>query len=582
MGKIFFEADDNRKGIIDNVFVKEGQPVQTGDKLVNVVTQSRVYEIKAPGPGVVTNLSIYENKVINTGDILLELNSQSKHYNHHDQKNIYNKSNFTNVRFDNNQNKKTETEIFREELIETLLARKVAGENSDSIELTEEILEPVLTEQPTVPLSQQTGSVQSEVNNNTYSFGDEIATTSVLLTDEVNNTSQPAADEKDFISNMNSLRKNLQEVETATNTVDIQEEIINNLISDVDVDQLSGHSNFKPQQPFQDELSKTFVHRMYTDIQNDLNHESNIEPGKVEIEPTTTEIIYFNEELMEQELDDNNIVSTPTKEDPSALAPEQPSFDQSEIIADLTNNVEEPRDISQENNDNISSEATLSAHAYRRVERLLKNHNKTAQTFLDIEVDVSELVSLLTIMREAYLQQNIELTLLPFFVKAVHSGLKKFPLLNASFNLATQSVLFKWIYNIAVSLDNDTTITTPVLFDLKDDTIKEIATKCNALAAKEYDDNSEAFDYENSTFSIFNFGDFGVTRGTLTIPEHHSAAIGMGIIFKKPVVVEKNDIAIRDIMVITLAYNEMIIDITEASKFAHYVAYLLSNPGLLL
>ncbi|AGM25884.1 hypothetical protein SSYRP_v1c02880 [Spiroplasma syrphidicola EA-1] len=582
MGKIFFEADDNRKGIIDNVFVKEGQLVQKDDKLVNVVTQSRVYEIKAPGPGVVTNLSIYENKVINTGDILLELNNQASHYNHHDQKNIYNKSNFTNVRFDNNQNKKTETEIFREELIETLLARKVAGENSDSIELTEEIIEPVLNEQSTPPITEPVGPTPPEGNNQTFAFGDEITTTSVLLTEEVNNTSQPVAADKDFISNMNSLRKNLQNVETATNTVDIQEEIINNLISDVDVDQLSEHSSFKKQQPFRDELSKTFVHRMYSDIQNDLNHESNIEPGQVEIEPTPTEIIYFNEELMEQELEDNNIVQTPSPEEPGPLSSEQPSFEQGEIIADLTKNVEEPHDIRQEDNDNISSEVKLSPHAYRRVARLLKNPNKNAQTFLDIEVDVTELVNLLTIMREAYLQQNIELTLLPFFVKAVHSGLKKFPLLNASFNLGTQSVIFKWIYNIAVSLDNDTTISTPVLFDLKDDTIKEIATKCNALAVKEYDDNSEAFDYENSTFSIFNFGDFGVTRGTLTIPEHHSAAIGMGIIFKKPVVVEKNDIAIRDIMVITLAYNEMIIDITEASKFAHYVAYLLSNPGLLL
>jgi negative regulator of genetic competence, sporulation and motility len=43
--------------------------------------------------------------------------------------------------------------------------------------------------------------------------------------------------------------------------------------------------------------------------------------------------------------------------------------------------------------------------------------------------------------------------------------------------------------------------------------------------------------------------------------------------------VEKNDIAIHDIIVITLGYNEAVIDITETSKFIYYVAYLYQIQG---
>ncbi len=168
--------------------------------------------------------------------------------------------------------------------------------------------------------------------------------------------------------------------------------------------------------------------------------------------------------------------------------------------------------------------------------------------FIDVEVDVSELVSLLSIIREAYSQNDIELTLLPFYVKAVYYGLKKFP----------------------------------VLYNLKNVSIKEISSKVTKLISKSINNELKEKDCQDASFSIINYGEYGITRGTFTIPDDNVAGIAMGIIFKKPVVVEKNDIAIRDIMVITLGYNEAVIDITEASKFIHYVAYLLSNPGLLL
>ncbi|WP_338992102.1 hypothetical protein [Spiroplasma endosymbiont of Seladonia tumulorum] len=148
MAKIIFEADDNRKGIVDKIFVTNKQVVQKGDKLANIITQNKVYEIKAPITGEVLNLIVYENKVINSGDVLLDLLPFEATLNEHDNnfEQPYNTISFNGFGKYNVQNrppidvKKSETEIFREELIETLLAREVAGENpqddfEDSIEI---------------------------------------------------------------------------------------------------------------------------------------------------------------------------------------------------------------------------------------------------------------------------------------------------------------------------------------------------------------------------------------------------------------------------------------------------------------
>ncbi|WP_348736377.1 2-oxo acid dehydrogenase subunit E2 [Spiroplasma endosymbiont of Ammophila pubescens] len=224
----------------------------------------------------------------------------------------------------------------------------------------------------------------------------------------------------------------------------------------------------------------------------------------------------------------------------------------------------------------------LNQEAIIRAKEIMESKKNIVHGFIDVEVDVSELVSLLLIMREAYSQNDIELTLLPFYVKAVYDGLKKFPVLNASFISQKNEILLKWFYNIAFSVDSDTAVKMPVLYNLKNVSIKEIASKVTKLISKSISNELKEKDCQDASFSIINYGEYGITRRTFTIPNDNVAGIAMGIIFKKPVVVEKNDIAIRDIMVITLGYNEAVIDITEASKFIHYVAYLLSNPGLLL
>ncbi|AOX43614.1 hypothetical protein S100390_v1c02710 [Spiroplasma sp. NBRC 100390] len=751
MAKIIFEADDNRKGIIDKLFVKNQQKVQVGDKIANVITQNKVYEIKTSEDGEVQNLIAYENKVINSGDILLEIVPLEPTLNEqkYETSQIYNTSSFSGAsRYNANNNppgdiKKSETEIFREELIETLLAREVAGENLKSE------FEPTVELKPEVSSSQQ-------VSQNL--FQDNVSTTSFLLKDKVENVIENIPNENNIETlqkDLGQLKDNLATVKDDLETINIQEEIIED-ITHLEQD-LALSAEMTERTKNYDEISNTMIHRMYTDIQHELNQESN--EKELVLSDDNPETIYFSEDLTLEELGEDialsasNIdgmnpnsklapdvlneinetiakphndehvthvehpghlkshphhretVAHPTESKPhsgvhseatghhkevkhdeevkvhhsgshakphsshdvSALPGEEVKThsvhprthpvshsDSSEILKnDVFNSKptthskphsgvhseatghhkeikhdeevkthhsdhhakahsshresvsipDEPKPHSVEHS-SVHSEASehikekvapdhsdqklqadqvkLNHQAITRAKEIMESRKNIAHSFIDVEVDVSELVSLLSIMREAYSSNGLELTLLPFYIKAVYEGLKKFPILNAAFINKEHALLLKWFYNIAFSVDLDAGVKMPVLYDLKNESIKEIAVKSTKLIEQTINDKLTDKDYQDASFSIVNYGEYGITRGTFTIPADNVAGIAMGIIFKKPVVVEKNDITIRDIMVITLGYNEAVVDVTEASKFVHYVAYLLSNPGLLL
>ncbi|AHF61356.1 hypothetical protein P344_05865 [Spiroplasma mirum ATCC 29335] len=609
MVKIIFEADDNRKGIIDKLFVNNDQEVKANDKLTSVVTQNKIYEIKAPMAGIIKNILVYENKVINSGDVLLEiqdadsphvLNNESSTtqgtYGVYNQPSVNNRYNNERNPYQQNDNKKSETELFREELIETLLSREVASDKSTdegdtTIELGNENLN------------------QNEMTKMTFENSEPPVPsqdlTSELLTDIINNE-EFAAELEAFEFNLDNVKNSLLNVENELNNKASQQEIINNIAN------LAPEPSVEKKHLLNDQISDTTIHCVYEDIQNELNKESNEQEIIGDTSPAENlhvdQTIYFDEELdvedpsinfepqeladdlfptNHSEVLDNTEINQDNNDNTTSIAnlnENEDSQHANEILADVTENAadELPTPPNGEEENSQINVVKLTDESINKQQQIMNSKRNIAHGFIDVEVDVSELVNLLAIMREPYLQQNINLTLMPFYVKAVHDGLKKFPLFNARYDRETNAVVFKWFYNIAVSVDNINTMKMPILHNITDESVKEIAIKLSDLIDRTVNENSRGNEYQDSTFSIVNFGEYGITRGTVTIPESQIASIGMGIIFKKPVVVEKNDIAIRDIMMITLGYDESVINITEASKFIHYVAYLLSNPGLLL
>src|SRR5699024_642493 len=86
--------------------------------------------------------------------------------------------------------------------------------------------------------------------------------------------------------------------------------------------------------------------------------------------------------------------------------------------------------------------------------------------------------------KEVAIEQDIKLTYLPYVVKALVSALKKFPIMNASIDDATDEIVHKHYYNIGIAADTDQGLLVPVVKNADRKSIFEISAEINDLAEK--------------------------------------------------------------------------------------------------
>ena len=94
--------------------------------------------------------------------------------------------------------------------------------------------------------------------------------------------------------------------------------------------------------------------------------------------------------------------------------------------------------------------------------------------------------------------------------------------------------------------------------------------KLNEIVEKTRNGNISPDDLQGSTFTLSNFGIFDALIGTPIINQPNVGILGTGKIIKKPVVIEKDDkdiIAIRNMMMLSLGFDHRLIDGAGGAKF---------------
>lgn len=197
------------------------------------------------------------------------------------------------------------------------------------------------------------------------------------------------------------------------------------------------------------------------------------------------------------------------------------------------------------------------------------------------EVDATGLVALRKEAKVLAEAQGIKLTYLPFIVKAVVAGLKKFPELNASIDDDKQEIIYKKYYNIGIAASTDEGLLVPVVKGADHKSMFSIATEISELAVKARDRKATADELKGSTFSITNIGSAGGMFFTPVINHPEVAILGVGRISEKPVV-KNGEITVAPILHLSLSFDHRLIDGEPAQRFVNYIKQLLENPTLLI
>lgn len=179
-------------------------------------------------------------------------------------------------------------------------------------------------------------------------------------------------------------------------------------------------------------------------------------------------------------------------------------------------------------------------------------------------------------------KQNIKLTFLPFFIKAVIAGLKKHPFLNASLDETVPEIILKKYYNIGIAVDTEAGLMVPVIKGADKKSILELAKEILELAEKARNRKLNSMDMKGGTFTITNIGSAGggfLATPVINFPE--AAILGTGMIQDMPVA-RNGKVVIRKILPLMVSFDHRILDGAEAARFAMTLKEHLEDPDLML
>lgn len=205
--------------------------------------------------------------------------------------------------------------------------------------------------------------------------------------------------------------------------------------------------------------------------------------------------------------------------------------------------------------------------------------NIAAHSTIVEEVDVTNLVNLRKELNEMVKEEGKRLTYLPLIVKAVIPALKDFPYLNSSLDDNNQEIVLKYNYNIGIAADTDKGLLVPVVKNADSKNLLTIADEISSLAQKARDQKLTLDEMSGGTFTITNIGATGVgLYGTPVINHPEAAILGVHRLQKKPVVLENNEIEVRDVIGLSLSFDHRIIDGAMASYFLKRIIGFLQEP----
>lgn len=185
-------------------------------------------------------------------------------------------------------------------------------------------------------------------------------------------------------------------------------------------------------------------------------------------------------------------------------------------------------------------------------------------------VDMTSIVALREQSKDAFFSRHkVKMTYTGVLLYVTARVLKEFPVINSS--VVGTNILMRNEINIgfAVALP-DESLVVPVIKHADRKTFPEIARELDRLIAVARSKALQRDDIESGTFSISNFGSFGSIIGTPIINQPQVAILGMGAVFKAPVVTGQ-EISIRDQMYLSFTFDHRVIDGAMGGRFLNAI-----------
>ncbi|HEY0951658.1 2-oxo acid dehydrogenase subunit E2, partial [Nocardioides sp.] len=204
--------------------------------------------------------------------------------------------------------------------------------------------------------------------------------------------------------------------------------------------------------------------------------------------------------------------------------------------------------------------------------RMVESLQGSAQLTQVVEVDVTNIARLRDEVKADFVaREGVKLSYLPFFAKAAIDALKHHPALNATIDTEAGEVTYYDRENLAIAVDTEKGLITPVIKDAGDLSIAGLAKKIADVAERTRTNKIGPDELSGGTFTITNLGSVGALWDTPIVNKPQVAILGPGAVVKRPVVIDDPNlgetIAVRYMVYLALTYDHQLVDGADAGRF---------------
>lgn len=174
--------------------------------------------------------------------------------------------------------------------------------------------------------------------------------------------------------------------------------------------------------------------------------------------------------------------------------------------------------------------------------------------------------------------------LMAFLARFTLAGLRRFPELNTRYVAGAgpdaELVAFDGV-NLGFAAQTDRGLMVPSIRHAEKLSARELDAEIRRLTASARSGAATPAELTSGTFTLNNYGVFGVDGSAAIINYPESAILGIGRIIDKPWVVD-GQLAVRKMTELTLVFDHRVCDGGTAGGFLRYVADAIENPGSVL
>ena len=219
----------------------------------------------------------------------------------------------------------------------------------------------------------------------------------------------------------------------------------------------------------------------------------------------------------------------------------------------------------------------------RKIADAMTRSKSTAAHFTYVDdINVTKLVALRKQAKAEFADKGVNVTFLPFIMKAVVEAMKRYPMMNSALDETTNELVIKHHYDFGIATDTDNGLIVPVVKNVDRKSIAELALDIQTLAQNTREGNVSRDDLTGGTFTITNAGNIGGLFATPIINFPEVAILGVHAIKKTPVINDDGEVEAGHVMYLSVSIDHRIVDGATGAHWMNVVKEYLEAPSRLL